>query len=63
MIVDFINGLCKFDELFEGMIWAECFLDGFLSLLNLITLFYLKIVELQMAAYHHVVEIYWFLPF
>lgn len=38
-------------------------INGFLSLLNLITLIYLKIVQLNVALYGHVVNLYGVLPF
>jgi hypothetical protein len=58
MIVDFVKSLCQFEELFERLVGAEGLLDSFLSLLNLITLFYLKVVQLQMTTDHNVEKLY-----
>ncbi len=61
MIADFVNSLGQFEKLFERVVGAEGLLDSFLSLLNLITLFYLKVVQLQMTTDHNVEKLYWLL--
>ncbi len=58
MIVDFVNSLGQLKELFEGLVGAEGLLNSFLSLLNLITLFYLKVVQFQMTPDHNVEKLY-----
>jgi hypothetical protein len=58
MIADFVNSLGQFEKLFERVVGAEGLLDSFLSLLNLITLFYLKVVQLQMTTDHNVEKLY-----